>query len=124
MSPMRTTDAMVLLALCSASLTACGSTTEDSSSTPPASSSPGGAGGQTASGVGQAAASTGEVVGKKMVNGKTAYEVQSLCPGAGIILYAEDGDRVEVYSAGEWKPLLDTPVEAARSWTDGSLSFH
>ncbi len=66
---------------------------------------------------------TGTAVGEKELDGKQSIQVQSLCPHAGVISYAVDGDRVEVYYAGEWVLALDAPVEDGHTWSNGTEQF-
>jgi hypothetical protein len=66
---------------------------------------------------------SGFVLGEKEVGGKQAFQVQSLCPGAGVSSYYVDGDRVEVYYGGNWLLALDTPVEEGHTWSNGASTF-
>ncbi len=66
---------------------------------------------------------TGQVLGKKDVGGKPAFQVQSLCPAAGVSSYNVEGDRVLVYYGGVWLLALDAPVQEGHSWTNGTSTF-
>lgn len=71
----------------------------------------------------KAGSHTGQVLGQKEVGGKNAFQVQSLCPAAGVSSYHVDGDRVEVYVSGAWVLALDAPVQAGHSWSNGVATF-
>lgn len=57
------------------------------------------------------------------VDGKTAIDVQSFCPNAGVVKYSVDGDRVYSRIAGAWRISLDSPVTQGHTWTDGFLNY-
>jgi hypothetical protein len=67
--------------------------------------------------------STGKVIGPKTVAGKSAFQVQSFCPGAGSSNYAVDGDKVEIEYLGAWVLALDAPVEAGHTWSNGVTTY-
>lgn len=71
----------------------------------------------------KAGSSTGRVLGKKVVAGKQAFQVQSFCPGAGTSSYAVDGDKVELYLDNAWILALDAPVAEGHTWTDGVETY-
>lgn len=66
---------------------------------------------------------TARVLGQKSVGGKSAFQVQSFCPGAGTSSFAVDGDKVEIYYANNWILSLDAPVQEGRTWTDGLYTY-
>ena len=66
---------------------------------------------------------TGQVLGQKMVDGKSAFQVQSFCPGVGTSSYAVDGDKVEIDYESTWILSLDSPVAAGHTWTDGLYTY-
>jgi hypothetical protein len=57
------------------------------------------------------------------LDGKTAFEVQSVCEHAGIYKYAVEGDLVSTYVNGAWHVSLDAPVTAGHTWSDGVLTY-
>lgn len=71
----------------------------------------------------KAGSHVGQVLGQKVVAGKSAFQVQSFCPGAGTSSYAVTGDRVEIYYANTWVLSLDAPVAQGHMWTDGVNSY-
>ena len=71
----------------------------------------------------KAGSHTGQVLGQKDVGGKAAFQVQSLCPAAGVSSYSVEGDRVFVYYDGVWLLALDAPVQEGHSWTNGATTF-
>lgn len=71
----------------------------------------------------KAGSHTGQVLGQKEVGGKNAFQVQSLCPAAGVSSYHVDGDRVEVYLSGVWALALDAPVQEGHSWSNGVTTY-
>ena len=66
---------------------------------------------------------TGDTISSEMVAGKMAFNVQSLCPAAGVSAYTVDGDRVEVFYGGEWVLALDAPVVEGHRWSNGTETF-
>ncbi len=66
---------------------------------------------------------TGKVLGQKEVDGKAAFQVQSLCPAAGVSSYNVEGDRVFVHFGGVWVLALDAPVQEGHSWTNDAATF-
>lgn len=66
---------------------------------------------------------TGAVLGQKTTGGKSSFQVQSFCPGAGTSSYYVDGDHVEVYYRGAWILSLEAPVAETTMWTDGLLQY-
>ncbi len=70
-----------------------------------------------------AGTSTATVVEQSMLDGKTAFHVQSFCKAAGVFQYAVDGDRVFVHVGGAWIVALDAPVAEGRTWSDGLLTY-
>lgn len=71
----------------------------------------------------KAGSNKGQVLGSKIVGGKTSFQVQSFCPGAGTSSYAVMGDRVEIYYANTWVLSLDAPVQEGHTWTDGVYTY-
>lgn len=66
---------------------------------------------------------TGAVLSQKTVAGKSAFQVQSFCPGAGTSSYFVDGDSVELYYGGAWVVSLEAPVAETTVWTDGLYNY-
>jgi hypothetical protein len=66
---------------------------------------------------------SGEALSEKELSGKHSYQVQSLCPAAGVSSYAVEGDRVWVYYGGDWILALDAPVQAGHTWSNGTANF-
>lgn len=66
---------------------------------------------------------TAETLGESQLNGKTAYEVTSLCANAASSFYAVDGDVVQVNYQGTWILALDAPVEEGHTWSNGASTF-
>lgn len=66
---------------------------------------------------------SGQVLSEKEVGGRHAYQIQSLCPAAGVSSYAVEGDRVWIYYSSTWVLALDAPVEAGHTWTNGASTF-
>jgi hypothetical protein len=66
---------------------------------------------------------TGKVLGQKEVDGKPAFQVQSLCPAAGVTSYSVEGDRVFVHYGGAWLLALDAPVQEGHSWSNGASTY-
>ncbi len=65
---------------------------------------------------------SGETLSEKELAGRHSYQVQSLCPGAGVSSYSVDGDRVWLYYAGSWALALDAPVEEGHTWSNGLVN--
>ncbi len=65
----------------------------------------------------------GVVLGEKMIDGKTAFQVQSLCPGIGTLDYAVSGDVVQFDYMATWVLALDAPVAEGHTWTNGVDTF-
>jgi hypothetical protein len=60
---------------------------------------------------------------KSTLDGKTAFQVQSLCKDAGTYDYAVENDRVFYRSGGKWRLATDEPVQAGHTWTDDSYDY-
>ena len=66
---------------------------------------------------------TAETLAEVELDGKTAYEVTSLCANAASSFYAVDGDVVQVNYQGTWVLALDAPVEEGHTWSNGVSTF-
>jgi hypothetical protein len=66
---------------------------------------------------------TAVTLGESQLDGKTAYEVTSLCANAPSSFYAVDGDVVQVNYEGTWVLALDAPVEEGHTWSNGISTF-
>lgn len=63
------------------------------------------------------------VLSERMLDGKKAVDLQSLCTNAGVFTYSVDGDRVYSYWDNAWHVALDAPVADGHSWTDDYADF-
>ncbi len=66
---------------------------------------------------------TAETLAESQLDGKTAFEVSSLCANAASSFYAVDGDVVQVNYQGTWVLALDAPVEEGHTWSNGVSTF-
>jgi len=66
---------------------------------------------------------TAMTLGESQLDGKTAYEVTSLCANAESSFYAVAGDVVQVSYEGTWVLALDAPVEEGHEWSNGFSTF-
>lgn len=62
-------------------------------------------------------------ISKSSLDGKTAFQVQSLCKNAGTFDYAVENDRVYYHHLGEWRLSTDEPVQAGHEWTDDTYDY-
>jgi hypothetical protein len=65
----------------------------------------------------------GAVLSEMTVDGKSAFQVQSFCPGVGTLDYAVAGDVVQYDYMGTWVLVLDAPVAEGHTWTNGVDTF-
>lgn len=63
------------------------------------------------------------VVGQSTKDGKSAFEVTSLCANAGNFFYAVSGDNVDWDYGGLWVIALDSPVQEGHTWTNTVESY-
>jgi hypothetical protein len=64
----------------------------------------------------------GKVLRAGNYQGKSAFEVQSFCPGFGASWYAVAGDVVDLYYK-TWLRVVDAPVRAGHSWSNGGATI-
>lgn len=61
---------------------------------------------------------------KSTKQGKTAFQVQSLCKNAGTFEYAVENDRVFYFYGGAWHMATDEPVQNGHEWNDGIYDYY
>ena len=68
---------------------------------------------------------SGKVLEAGTYEGRSAFRIQSLCPGFGSSWYAVEGDVVEIFYK-KWLRVVDAPVSEGHTWSNGvtSVTWH
>ncbi len=71
----------------------------------------------------KAGSATGSVTGNAATGGRDAFQVKSFCAGFGTSSYSVTGDKVELFYQNAWVLVVDAPVTAGHTWSNGVTSF-
>ena len=63
------------------------------------------------------------VTSERMVEGRIARDLSSLCENAGTFTYSVDGDTVRSYLDDQWHVSLDAPITEGHTWSDDYASY-